>query len=74
MRYAVIIEKGSTSFGAYVPELPGCVAVGKSREEVLQLIQEAVEFHLEGLRKEWQPISVQDAQPTAQQTPECKLE
>jgi predicted RNase H-like HicB family nuclease len=74
MRYVVIIEKGSTSFGAYVPDLPGCVAVGESKEEVLQLIQEAIEFHLEGLRKEWQPISVQDSQPTAQQIPEYKPE
>ena len=56
MRYAVIIEEGATSFGAYVPDLPGCVAVGESKEEVLQLIQEAIEFHLEGLREEGQPI------------------
>ena len=56
MRYAVIIEEGATSIGAYVPDLPGCVAVGESREEVMQLIQEAIEFHLEGLREEGQPI------------------
>ena len=47
MRYAVIIEKGQSSFGAYVPDLPGCVAVGDTREEVKVLIQEAIEFHLE---------------------------
>jgi len=56
MRYAVIVEQGKTSFGAYVPDLPGCVAVGDSREEVLQLIEEAIEFHIDGLRQDSQPI------------------
>lgn len=51
MRYAIIIEEGENSFGAYVPDLPGCVAVGESRIEVMQLIQEAIEFHLEGMCK-----------------------
>ncbi|MGQ0542915.1 MAG: type II toxin-antitoxin system HicB family antitoxin [Blastocatellia bacterium] len=49
MRYMVVIEKGETSYGAYVPDLPGCVAVGETEEEVKQLIQEAIEFHLEDL-------------------------
>ena len=52
MRYLVILEQGPSSFGAYVPDLPGCVAVGDTREEVLTLIQEAIEFHLEGLKEE----------------------
>lgn len=52
MQYTVIIERGENSFGAYVPDLPGCVAVGETREEVLQLIQEAIEFHLEGMRED----------------------
>jgi predicted RNase H-like HicB family nuclease len=50
MRYTVIIEKGTSSYGAYVPDLPGCVAVGKTQAEVMRLITEAIEFHLEGLR------------------------
>lgn len=54
MRYAVIIEEGETSFGAYVPDLPGCIAVAETKEEVLELIQETMEFHLEGLREEGQ--------------------
>ncbi len=45
----IVIEKGETSWGAYVPDLPGCVAVGKTEEEVKLLIQEAIEFHLEDL-------------------------
>lgn len=56
MRYAVIIEKGPESWGAHVPDLPGCVAVGASREEVLHLIKEAIEFHLDGLMEDRQPI------------------
>lgn len=64
MQYTVIIEKGETSFGAYVPDLPGCVAVGESKEEVLQLIREAIEFHLEGLKEQGQaipqPVSVSE--------------
>lgn len=51
MRYTVIIEKGATSFGAYVPDLPGCVAVGETQAEVTILIQEAIEFHLAGMRE-----------------------
>ena len=56
MRYAVIVEEGQSSFGAHVPDLPGCVAVADTKEEVLELIQEAIEFHLEGLREDGQPI------------------
>jgi predicted RNase H-like HicB family nuclease len=52
MRYAVIIERGENSYGAYVPDLPGCVAVGDTPEEVKILIQEAIEFHLEGLQED----------------------
>ena len=52
MRYLVILEQGPSSFGAYVPDLPGCVAVGDTHEEVLTLIQEAIEFHLEGMKEE----------------------
>jgi len=46
----VVVEEGPTSFGAYVPDLPGCVAVGETRDEVLDLIKEAIELHIEGLR------------------------
>jgi len=56
MKYAVIVEEGDTSFGAHVPDLPGCVAVAETKREVLELIQEAIAFHLEGLRQDGQPI------------------
>ena len=52
MKYAVVIERGESSFGAYVPDLPGCVAVGETREEAMALIREAIEFHLEGMRED----------------------
>jgi predicted RNase H-like HicB family nuclease len=50
MDYEVIIEDGDTSFGAYVPDLPGCVAVGESRDEAMKLIREAIDMHIESLR------------------------
>lgn len=56
MRYTVIIETGERNYGAYVPDLPGCVAVGETKEEVLRLIREAVEFHIEGIQKEGLPV------------------
>ena len=56
MRYMVIVEKGPESWGAYAPDLPGCVAAGHSREEVIELMKEAVEFHLEGLKADGLPI------------------
>ena len=55
-RYAVVIEQGPTSYGAYVPDLPGCVAVAETEEEVTDLIREAIEFHLEGLQDAGEPI------------------
>lgn len=56
MHYAVLVEQGSTNFGAYVPDLPGCAAVAETKEDVMQLIQEAIEFHLEGLVEDGQSI------------------
>ena len=56
MKYAIVIEKGETSWGTYVPDLPGCVAVGETREEAVQLIREAIEFHLEGIREDGESI------------------
>jgi len=56
MRDLVVLEKSATGFGAYVPDLPGCVAVGDTREEVRRLIQEAIESHLDDLKEFGQPI------------------
>ena len=56
MKYAIVVEKGDTSYGAYVPDLPGCVAAAETRDEVLKLIKQAIEFHLEGMRVDGDPI------------------
>ena len=56
MRYAIVIEKGEGNYGAYVPDLPGCVATGGTIEETERSIQEAIEFHLEGMRADGLPI------------------
>lgn len=56
MRYLVVVEEGPSSYGADVPDLPGCVAAAETREEVLGLIREAIAFHLEGLQEVGAPI------------------
>lgn len=56
MKYAIVIERGENSWGAYVPDLPGCVAVAETKAEVTRLIREAVEFHLEGMREAGEAI------------------
>jgi predicted RNase H-like HicB family nuclease len=56
MQYLAVIEQGPTSWGAYVPDLPGCIAVGESREEVERLIGEAITLHLEGMAQDGDPI------------------
>ena len=47
----MIYERGPENWSAYVPDLPGCIATGKTREEVEQRIREAIEFHIEGMRQ-----------------------
>jgi predicted RNase H-like HicB family nuclease len=56
MEYLVVVEKSSAGYGAHVPDLPGCVAVGETRREVLKLIREAIELHIEALRESGQPV------------------
>ncbi len=56
MRYLVVLEQGPTSFGAYVPDLPGCVAAADTRDETLRLIREAIELHIEDLKLSGQPV------------------
>jgi predicted RNase H-like HicB family nuclease len=56
MRYAMIIEKGERNYSAYLPDVPGCIATGKTVEEVKRRMREAVELHLSGLREDGLPI------------------
>ena len=55
-RYLIVIENAGSNFSAYSPDLPGCVTTGKTREETRKNMEEAIEFHLEGLREEGLPI------------------
>jgi predicted RNase H-like HicB family nuclease len=50
MKYTVILEETESSFGAYAPDLPGCIAAGETREEALHLIKEAIALHIDDLR------------------------
>jgi len=61
MRYAMIIEQGERNYSAYLPDLPGCIATGKTLDEVRQNMSEAVDLHLEGMREDGLPIP----QPTS---------
>jgi len=56
MKYLVVFEKGEDSVGAYVPDLPGCVAVGDTFEEVEELIRGAIDFHIRGMRADGEEI------------------
>jgi len=56
MKYMVVVEKSETGYGAYVPDLPGCVAADESRKEVLRLIKEAIELHIESLEESGEPV------------------
>jgi predicted RNase H-like HicB family nuclease len=56
MKYFVVFEQGPRNWSAYVPDLPGCITVGDTREETEKLIKEAIEFHLEGLVEDGDPI------------------
>jgi len=62
MRYAIVIEKTENNYSAYVPDLPGCIATGATVEETEQLLREAIELHLVGLREDGLPIP----QPSSQ--------
>jgi len=56
MQYVMIIERGEQNFSAYFPDLPGCIATGKTREELKQRMREALELHLRGMREDGLPL------------------
>ena len=56
MRYTIVIEKAPNNYAAYVPDLPGCVATGATREETVSEMRQAIEFHIESLRDHGDPI------------------
>ena len=56
MKYTVILEQGESSYGAFVPDFPGCIAAAETKEETLRLIKEAIGFHIEGLKEDGRPV------------------
>ena len=56
MRYTVVIEQTPRNFPAYVPDLPGCVATGATREGLIQMMREAIAMHVEGLRERGEQV------------------
>ena len=56
MRYMVVIERGEASWGAHVPDLPGCIAVGETRDDALRLVSEAIELHILALEEDGLPV------------------
>jgi predicted RNase H-like HicB family nuclease len=62
MKYAIVIERSANGYSAYVPDLPGCIAAAETEGEVRELIREAIEFHIEGLRLDGGPVP----EPTSQ--------
>lgn len=69
MKYVVIFEKGENSYGASVPDLPGCIAVGETMEEVKDLIAEAIKFHIEGLREDGDIVPLPSSRSVIQNDP-----
>ena len=56
MRYAIVIQRAGNNYSAYVPDLPGCIAIGATVEQTEQLIREAIQLHLAGIREDGLPI------------------
>jgi len=56
MKYAVVFEKSDNNYAAYVPDLPGCIATGKTRDDVERHIREAIAFHIEGLKQQGEVV------------------
>ena len=56
MEYLVVVERGTSGYGAYVPDLPGCIAAGETRREVVKLIRDAVKLHIQALRESGQSV------------------
>lgn len=56
MRYTIVIERTPNKHAAYAPDLPGCGTTGSTRDEVIRLMREAIEFHIKGLRRDGDPV------------------
>ncbi len=72
MKYVIVVEKSKTGFGAYAPDLPGCVATARSRAKVISLMREAIEFHIQGMREDGIPVPKPMAQAVMVPMPKVK--
>ena len=63
-KYLVIIEKTATGYSAYSPDIPGCVSTGRTKQDIKRNMREAIEFHLDGLRLEGEPLPVPHSSST----------
>ena len=61
VRYLIVVEKANGNFSAYSPDLPGCIATGKTREEVLRNMEEAIEMHVQGMIEDQLPLPLPSA-------------
>jgi predicted RNase H-like HicB family nuclease len=68
-KYLVIVEETETGYSAFSPDLPGCVATGKTRDEVEQSMRDAIQFHLDGMREDGDPIPVPHSYSTYCEVP-----
>ncbi|MDX1920731.1 MAG: type II toxin-antitoxin system HicB family antitoxin [Candidatus Caenarcaniphilales bacterium] len=59
MKFGIVIEKTENNFSAYVPDLPGCIATGTTKQEVLTEIIDAIKFHVDGLKEDGEEIPKQ---------------
>ncbi len=73
-QYVILIEKGEGNFGAFAPSLPGCVSVGKTRQEAIDNIHEAIQFHLDSMAQDGDPILDEDLEAVTLVVPEPKLQ
>ena len=73
-QYVILIEKGEGNFGAYAPSLPGCVSVGKTRQEAIDNMYDAIQFHLDGMAEDGEPIPDEDLEAVTIVVPEPKAQ
>lgn len=69
-KFLIIVEKAGNNYSAYAPDLPGCVATGKTREEAEENMIEAIEFHIQGLLEDGLPVPKQEAYASVFAIPE----
>ena len=69
MKYLIVVEKTSTGFSAYSPDIPGCASAGRTEEEIKANMKEAIAFHVDGLRREGLPVPIPFTKPAYVEIP-----